>query len=285
MTANLKQQVKIVTDSTSDIPLDLAARLGIAIVPLSVTVGDKTYRDAYEITPKEFYEKLPGLKTLPTTSQPPIPLFEQAYSEALRDGLNVISIHISSKLSGTFNSASVAAQNFPTGRIKVIDSKLVTAALGLIVIKAAEMAQEGKDMETIEREVYDMIDRTYIFATADTLEYLHKGGRIGGLRSLFGTILAVKPIFQVKNGELVPYQNVRTKRKALERIAELTKEMGPIEKLAIAHADSPGEAGELANMVAAAYPLKDIYESYIGPVVGAHAGPKTMGVCFVKAKS
>lgn len=285
MTANFKQQVKVVTDSTSDIPLDLAARLGVTIVPLTVTMGDETFRDAFDITPSQFYEKLPSLKNLPTTSQPPVPLFEEAYATALRDGYNVISIHISAKLSGTFNSASVAAKSFPTERIRVIDSKLVTAALGLIVIKAAEMAQTGTNLETIEREVYDLIDRTSIFATADTLEYLHKGGRIGGLRSLFGTILAVKPIFQVKNGELVPYQNVRTKRKALERIAELTKNLGPLEKLAIAHAESPDEAGELANMLASIYPLKDIYESYIGPVVGAHAGPKTMGVCVIKARS
>jgi len=284
MTANVKPLVKVVTDSTSDITLDMAARHHIKIVPLTVTMGNKSFKDGYEITPREFYAKLPGLKNLPTTSQPAVPLFEEAYREALADGSNVISLHISAKLSGTFNSASLAAQSFPTGRVCVIDSQEVSGALGMLVLSAAEMSHKGFALDEIEREIKSMMERTVLLATADTLEYLHKGGRIGGLRSLFGTILSIKPIFQIKNGELSQYQNVRTKRKALERIAEFAKGLGKLEKLTVMHADSPDEAGELANLLAPIFPLKDIYVSYIGPVVGAHAGPKTLGICAIKAK-
>lgn len=285
MTANLKSQVRVVTDSTCDLSLDVATRHQIKIVPLTVTLGGKSYRDAYDITPHEFYEKLPTLKTLPTTSQPPVPLFEEAYQEQLAVASHVISLHISSKLSGTFNSASLAAQSFPKGKVRVIDTKEVTGALGMMVLKAAEMARNGSAIDVIEAEMYSMIERITVLATADTLEYLHKGGRIGGLRSLFGTILSIKPIFQVKDGELTPFQNVRTKRKALERIAEVAKTLAPLERLTIMHADSPDEAGELANMLAPIFPLKDMEVAQIGPVVGAHAGPKTLGICALKAKS
>jgi DegV family protein with EDD domain len=284
MSANLKTQVKVVTDSTADISPELAARYNIKIVPLTLMMGTESYRDGYDITPAEFYKKLPQLKALPTTSQPAVPVFEEAYQELLADGSQVISLHISSKLSGTFNSASLAAKSFPNGRVRVIDSKVVSGGLGLLALTAAEMSRAGLDIDIIEKDISSMSDRTVVIATADTLEYLHKGGRIGGLSSLFGTILAIKPIFQIKNGELSPLQNVRTKRKALERIAELVKGMGSLEKLAVMHADSLDEAGDLANLLAPLFPLKDIYVSYMGPVVGAHAGPKTIGICAIKAK-
>jgi DegV family protein with EDD domain len=275
----MAQKVKIVTDSTSDMTQEEAARNNITIVPLTVTLNDQLYRDGIDILPAEFYKRLPGLSKTPTTSQPPVGLFQQTYQELTADGSQVISIHISSKLSGTFNSASLAAQSFPPGQITVIDSTWVSAALAIPAIKAAEMARAGKEAPDIIAAVKESLPRIALLAVADTLEYLKRGGRIGGLAALAGGILSVKPIFTVRNGAVDRFENVRTKRKALERIAEVVKtNWGPIERLAILHADSPEEAGELASMLSSVFPLKDMYISLVGPVVGTYTGPKTLGI-------
>ncbi len=272
-------KVKIVTDSTSDMSQDEAERRSITIVPLTINIEDKSFRDGIDILPQEFYRRLPTLSKLPTTSQPAVGVFQQTYEQLTADGSQVISIHISSKLSGTFNSANLAAQNFSAGQVTVIDSTWVSAALGLPVIKAAEMARAGKEAPEIIEAVKSSISRVNLLAVADTLEYLKKGGRIGGLRAFAGGILSIKPIFTVKDGEVAPFENVRTKKKALERMAEVVKSWGAVERMCILHADSPDEAGELASMLSSTFPMKDIYMSMIGPVVGTYTGPKTLGVC------
>ncbi|MEI7555561.1 DegV family protein [Candidatus Chlorohelix sp.] len=274
------QMVKIVTDSTSDMSQEEAAKYGITVVPLTVNMDDAIYRDGIDILPPEFYKRLPNLSKMPTTSQPPVGLFQQTFEKLTADGSQVISLHISGDLSGTFNSASLAAQSFAPGQVTVIDTRWVTAALALPVIKAAELARIGKDAPEIIQVIKDTLPYINLLAVADTLEYLKKGGRIGGLAALAGTILSVKPLFTIRNGKVDRFENVRTKRKALERIAEVVKtQWGPLERLAILHADSPDEAGELASMLASVFPLKDIYISMIGPVVGTYAGPKTLGIC------
>jgi DegV family protein with EDD domain len=243
----------------------------------------ETLRDGIDILPPEFYKRLPGLSKTPTTSQPPVGLFQQVFEQLVEDGSQVLSIHISSDLSGTHNSASLAAQNFPPGQITVIDTRWVSAALALPVIKAAEMAKAGKEAPEIIEDVNKTIKRVSLLAVADTLEYLKRNGRIGGLAALAGSILSVKPIFTVRDGRVDKFENVRTKKKALERIAEVVKsQWGEIERMAILHADSPDEAGELASMLSSVFPLKDMYISMVGPVVGANTGPKTLGVCAIR---
>lgn len=279
-----KPGVKVVTDSTSDITPEQAKRMGVTVIPLTVLMGEETFRDGVDITAHEFYQRLPKLEKLPTTSQPSPGLFMKAYEELTADGSSVISLHISSKLSGTYENAMVAARNFPAGQVRVIDSKQVSAGIAFGVQTAVEMAQAGYDIDRIEEEVRSVFDRVQIYATFDTLEYLKKGGRIGGMRAMMGSLLSIKPIVLIKDGEVQPVEQIRTRTKALQRLAEIVKKQGKVERLAILHGDDLDGATELANLLAPVFPLKDMYISLIGPVVGTHAGPRTLGVGIQRAK-
>jgi DegV family protein with EDD domain len=284
MTTAQKQTVKVITDSTADMPPETLRRLGVTVVPLMVLMGEKNYRDGIDITSREFYQRLPQLSKLPTTSQPSPGNFIKAYEEATADGSSVISLHLSAKLSGTYQNALVASQNFPPGRVRVFDTQQVSAGIAFFVHTAAEMARNGKTIDEIEAEMKSLRERVKIIATVDTLEYLQKGGRIGRLSSFVGSLLSVKPLLQVKDGEVHPLERVRTRAKALQRVAEIVKEQGKLERVAIMHADDPDGAGELANLLSTVYPLKDMYISDIGPVIGTHAGPRTVGVGIVLAR-
>ncbi|MEI6043937.1 MAG: DegV family protein [Chloroflexota bacterium] len=280
-----KPSVKVVTDSTSDIEPEQIKRLGITSIPLTVLIGDKTYRDGVDITPQEFYKRLPTLEKLPTTSQPSPGLFLKAYEELIADGSSVISIHLSSKLSGTYENAMVAARNFPPGKVRVIDSKQISAGLAFSVYTAVEMTQAGYEIDRIEAEARSVAERTQIFATFDTIEYLKKGGRVGGLKAFMGSLLSIKPLIQVKDGEVQPLEQIRTRNKSLQRLAEIVKKQGKIDRLAILHGDDLDGATELANLLTGVFPLKDIYISFIGPVVGTHTGPRAIGVGIQHAVS
>ncbi len=280
----IKKGVKIVTDSTSDIPPEVALELGVTIVPLTLLVGDESYRDGMDITPQEFYKRLPTLEKLPTTSQPPPGLFLQAYEELTGEGFEVVSIHLSSKLSGTYANAVVASQNFLNGQVRVIDTKQVSAGIAFLVQKAVEMARKGSGAAEIEAEVKEVSNRIQIYATFDTLEYLKKGGRVGGMKALMGSLLGIKPVIQVKNGEVQPLEQIRTRNKALHRMAEIVKKQGKLERLAILHGDDEEGAREMANLLADTFPLNEMYISLIGPVVGTHTGPRTIGVGLQRAK-
>jgi DegV family protein with EDD domain len=272
-------KVKIVTDSTCDISQEEAAKLGLTIVPLTVNMDEVYLKDGVDIKPTEFYQKLPKLTKFPSTSQPSVGVFQSVYEDLTKDGSDVVSIHISAKLSGTINSAQLAAQALPPGRVTVIDSAYVSGALAMPVMEALKVAQAGKSAPEVIEVARSAVSRLKMLAVADTLEYLKKGGRIGGLRALAGSILGIKPVFTIANGEIKEFAKPRTKRKALELIADTVKAWGPAERLTILHADSPDEAADLANLLANYFPLKDMHISFVGPVVGAHSGPKTLGVC------
>lgn len=283
MSTALKQSVRVVTDSTADMSPETLRRLGIEVVPLMVLIGDETFRDGMDISAQEFYRRLPSLKKLPSTSQPSPGNFMETYEKALADGASVISIHISSRLSGTYANAMVAAGDY-AGRVRVVDTQMVSAGIAQYVLTAAEMARNGATIDAIEAEMKALRERVKLVATVNTLEYLHKGGRIGGLKNILGSLLSVKPILQLKEGEVQPLEQVRTRNKAIQRVAEIVKNMGKIERLSIMHADDREAAGELANLLGSVYPLKDMYISDVGPVIGAHTGPGTLGVAVQKAK-
>lgn len=277
------QKVKVVIDSTADMAPDVIKELGLEMVPLTVLIGDRAYRDGIDITSAEFYQRLPTLSKLPTTSQPSPGLFLKAYEKAVNEGMSIISLHLSAKLSGTYANAVVAARNFPEGQVRVFDTQQVSAGIAFFAQTAVEMARSGKTIDEIEAEMTRLRGLVKIIATVDTLEYLHKGGRIGGLKSFFGSLLSVKPILQVKDGEVQPLEQVRTRSKALQRLAELTKAMGKIDRLAIMHAADPGGADEVVNLLAPHFPKEKMYISELGPVIGAHVGPRTIGVGVQKA--
>lgn len=277
------QKVKVVIDSTADIAPETIKEMGLDMVPLTVLIGDQSYRDGIDITSEEFYQRLPTLSKLPTTSQPSPGLFLKAYEKAVNDGMSVISLHISAKLSGTYANAVVAARNFPEGRVRVFDTQQVSAGIAFFAQTAVEMSRAGKSIDEIETEMNRIRGLVKIIATVDTLEYLHKGGRIGGLKSFFGSLLSVKPILQLKDGEVQPLEQVRTRGKALQRVAELAKSMGKIDRLAVMHAADPASAQELVNLLAPVFPKEKMYISELGPVIGAHAGPRTVGVGIQRA--
>ncbi len=283
MSTDFKPKVRVVTDSTADMTPETLQKFNIEVVPLLVLIGDKSYRDGVDISASEFYKILPKQQKLPTTSQPSPGNFMETYEKATADGASVISLHLSSRLSGTFANATVAARNFPEGRVRVFDTKMISAAQAMFVLAAAEMAQSGSDIDEIEIKMKAMLDNVRLIATLDTLEYLHKGGRIGGLKNFFGSLLSVKPLLQLKDGEVQPLEQVRTRGKAVQRVAELTKNVGKLERLAVMHAADPEGAEQLAGMLEAVFPRDKMFISDIGPVIGAHVGPRTLGVGYQKA--
>lgn len=285
------RRVRIVTDSTADLPHELAHNLGISIVPLNVIFGHEQFADGVDLTGPEFYAKLERIKGLPTTAQPAPGLFVNLYELLTSDGSNVLSIHLSSELSGVVNSAKLAADSLgllePANdgpHVCVVDSRALSMCLGWMAIYAARAARAGKSLDEIQTMVQDMIPRVHIFGAFDTLEMLQRGGRIGMAQAFLGNMLAMKPIIGLKDGRAEPMERVRTKGKALQRIADIVAAQGPLDALCVVHGYDEEDAAKLVDMLAPIYPREQILISHIGAVLGTHIGPRAVGVCFVAAK-
>lgn len=281
--------IRIVTDSTADITPEMADALGITIVPLSVFFEDETYRDNIDLDNATFYQKLQASKTLPRTSQPAPALFQEAYTRLIQEGADgILSVHISSKLSGTYQSACTGWNSLPEDQQTIpfvaIDSKSVSAGIFVTLKKLVEMAGQGSSLEELKAYAEDRFSRTHILALLDTLEYLKRGGRIGSAKALLGNMLSVKPIVTLnKEGEVVPLEQPRTRSKAFARAAQLTKEYGELEELVIAESDA--EIGtQLVEILKTIY-TGDIVQYKLGAALGTHTGPGTVGIIAVKAKS
>jgi DegV family protein with EDD domain len=278
--------VRIVTDSTADIPLAQAEELGITIVPLTVFFGDDAYFDAVELDNAGFYRKLQASKVLPRTSQPAPAAFQEAFTRLIDEGADgILSVHLSSRLSGTYQSACTARDTLPDDvrkvPIEIVDSKSISAGMSRAIIQAAEEARQGVGLEEIKVHAVDQLARTRILAVLDTLEYVKRGGRIGGARALLGNMLSVKPIVSLKDGEVVPVEQPRTRSKAYARIAQLVSDMGQVESISIAEASE--EVGtQLAEALKSVY-AGDIAIYKLGAVLGTHTGPGTAAVAVVAA--
>ncbi|HEY7415227.1 MAG TPA: DegV family protein [Ktedonobacteraceae bacterium] len=276
--------ISIVTDSTADIPIPQAEELGITIVPLTVFFGDKSYLDDIELDNAQFYTMLQNSKELPRTSQPSPAAFQEAYTRLVKEGVDgILSVHLSGKLSGTYQSACTARDMLPDEikkvPIDVIDSQSVSAGMGYAIQRAAQEARAGKDLEEIKAHLLNCLERTRILAVLDTLEWLRRGGRIGGARAFLGNMLSVKPVVSLKGGEVIPIEQPRTRSKAYARVAQLFNEMGPSEHISIV--ESNEEVGQqLAEALKTVY-NKDIEHYKLGGVLGTHTGPGTVGACIV----
>jgi len=278
------RKVRVVTDSTADIPPALAQELDITIVPCNVIFGDRTYQDGIDISRAEFYRKMTEERELPATSQPSVEQFKEVYGQLGKECTQIVSIHLAGSLSGTLNSAQVAARDFPQLKIAIIDSRQATMALGWLAIYAARAANAGQTLEEIVALVEEMIPRLRVLAMLDTLEYAHRMGRIGKAAALMGALLKLKPIIQLKDGEVLPVEKVRTQRKALVRMAEMVQEMGPLQELSVLHANAPALAEELRELLAPLAPGKEIIMAEVGTVLGAHTGPGAVGAICVLVK-
>lgn len=278
--------VRIVTDSTADIPPEQAQASGITVVPLTVFFGEEAYLDGVELDNAGFYRKLQESKALPRTSQPPPAAFQEAYTRLMNEGADgILSVHLSSKLSGTYQSACTARDSLPEHMypIEIVDSLSISVGMGIPILRAAQEVREGLSLEEIKAHVLDQLSRTRILAVLDTLEYVKRGGRIGHAKALLGNMLSVKPILSLKDGEVVPVERPRTRSKAYERIAQLLANMGKLESVAIGQA-STGVGQQLAAAIKATYSGNiPIYK--LGAVLGTHTGPGTAAVAAITAKS
>jgi DegV family protein with EDD domain len=273
--------VKVVTDSIANLPAEMVAELGITVIPTLVRFGNQAYRDGIDLTVEEFYAKLAREPSVPATSQPPVGVFEEVYRQLGQETRQIISIHAAAKVSGIFSTAYTATQSLPDLEIAIIDSTNISMAQGWLVVKAARLAREGKSLPEIVPLVQDAVPRVRLIAVVDTLEYAVRGGRLGKGKAFFGTLLQVKPILQVYDGEVLPLENTRTKRRALQRLIEITAQMAPFEEVAVPHTNAPALAGEVREKLAPYHPIERIPVVEAGPVVGAHAGPGAVGVASV----
>lgn len=275
--------VRIVTDSTCDLPPALVEAHGITVVPLTVYFGDEALRDGIDIHPEEFYDKLKASDALPKTSQPAAALFEEAYREAAKDGDEIVSIHLSSKLSGTLNAASVAREAVsPEIHVDLIDSYTVSLGLALVVLEAARVAQAAGTREEVVAAARSAMERVSIYVCLDTLEYLRKGGRIGRAQSVAGSVLSIKPILSVENGEVTPFERVRTRNKAVERIFAIAAGMGRARQMFVACSGNDDEARAFMDRLRPHLPHTDLLLGHLGPVVGVYAGPGAIGVAALE---
>lgn len=275
--------VVLVTDSTADIPLQVREKLGISMVPLKVNFGDVSYLDNITLQPAQFYEKLAAFGGLATTSQPSPADFYDVYKRLTDDGHSVISIQLSGAMSGTYQSAMIAKSMLEEDAdVTVIDSKSASYGYGMLVVAAAEMAQAGASKEDIIAEVHRSREELRLYFLVDTLEYLRKGGRIGKASAVLGSLLNIKPILSIdKEGTVFPFDKVRGQKRAMARIVEVLEADLKDRPVKLTIAVTPGHVAgvsELAELLKQHLNVQHYQETEIGPVVGTHAGPGTIGL-------
>jgi fatty acid kinase fatty acid binding subunit len=273
--------VAVVTDSSSDLPAELAAEHGIEVVPLSIRFGDEELVDRRDLTPAQFWARCAASPVLPETAAPAPGAFQAAYERAAERGADgVVCVTISSKLSATISAASAAADGLE-GRIpvRVVDSRSVTMGLGMIVLAAARAAEAGGSVDEVAAAAEDLVPHTRVYGTLDTLENLKKGGRIGAAQALLGSLLSVKPVIEVRDGEVEPGPKQRTRARALAWLAEKVAADGPTGKVAVISGMAP-DVETLCELLSRHLPRERLVLADLGAVIGTHAGPRTIGVAY-----
>jgi len=272
--------IRVVTDSSCDLPQSLVDALRIEIVPLTIRFGSEEFVDREELSTDEFWRRLETSKVLPETAAPSAGAFEQKFRDLLaRGATGIVCINLSSHLSATMQSAQVAAaavsKDVP---VQVIDSRNASMGLGNLVLTAARRAADSDSLESIVAEVVDRRERSKLFAALDTLEFLKRGGRIGNAKALLGTVLSIKPVVELRDGIVEESSKVRTRSKALKVLAQHAAE-GRIEHLAVLHGNAP-DVDELLTLLDPIFPRDEIITGVVGPVIGTHVGPRVVGVTY-----
>jgi len=272
--------IAIVTDSTADIPPDLVKKYQINVVPNIIILGDRDLEDGKEITRQEFYEQLPSMNPLPTTATAASGVYEELYAALfVRGAQQVISVHASSKLSGIYNAARLAANEFD-GRVQVIDSEQLTLGLGFQVLAAAEAADHGASLDQVKDIITDYRKRIRVVAMLDTLEYIRRSGRVSWARARIGALLRIKPFLEVSKGDVLSQGETRTFKKGVVRLADLLARLGPLEKLAVLHTNAEGEALRFAERYAPGNIPAPLIVN-VTTVIGTHVGPHGLGFAAV----
>lgn len=275
--------IRILVDSTCDVPPDVAERMGIAVVPVYINVGENSYLDGVDLTRQEFYENLPGYDTFPTTAAPAPAAFTAAYQALVDEGATeIVSLHIATKLSNTLNAARLGAEDVEGARVTMWDTQQLALGSGLQAIVAAEAAADGRSMPEILALLEEKREKIRIFAMLDTLEFLRRSGRVSWTEFGLGTLLRVKPIVQVYDGEVSMIEKVRTSRRAIPRLVELVESYGPLDRIALQYAGSVDAAERLRQEAKDLFPPdEEITIMELTPAIGSHAGPGVVGLGFI----
>jgi DegV family protein with EDD domain len=276
--------IAVITDSTADLQPELQERFGLTMVPLIVNWDGQTYRDKIDLSTTEFYRRLRMSRTLPKTGAPSLAAFEAAFRDQLQQHTTIICIDLAARLSGTYEVARRAAESVDPRRIRVVDSGSVSICMGWLAEAAATLAASGQEPDEIVSQLQEMRGRLRILALVETLEFLQRGGRVGRAAALAGTLLSVKPILSLRDGEIAPVERVRTMNGALRRLVELVVAHGPIERLGVTHGDSSTNAATVEQQLRARLPEITIDQGELGPVVGTHGGPGVIGVGMLLAR-
>jgi DegV family protein with EDD domain len=273
--------VRIVTDSACDLPEPICTELGIEVVPLTIRFGDREFVDRKELSVEAFWRELEASSTLPETSAPSVGAFEETFRRLSDGGADaIVCINLSARLSATMQSAQVAAKSVDgTTPIEIIDSLSASMGIGNLVLHAARRARAGASLEEIVGEVDARRSREHVFAALDTLEYLRKGGRIGGAQAMLGSMLSIKPIISVRDGVVEPAGRVRTRSKALRFLVDQVP-VGNVEHISVLHANAP-DLDEFLAMLEPKVPDAEVTVGTIGPVIGVHTGPRVMGIAWI----
>jgi DegV family protein with EDD domain len=276
--------IKIVTDSTSDLPLEIVKKHGISVIPMYINFGERGFQDGVDLSRREFYERLPQSDLFPTTAAPGIDNFKVVYIQLKEEGADeILSIHISASLSAVMDVAQSAAKEFNDIPVTVYDSGQLSLGTGFQVLAAAQAANNGLPMDDILRLLENQASRSYVFAALDTLEYLRRGGRMNSVMASLGSILQIKPILTMHAGN-PGAERVRTKEKSINRLIELVSDLGPLEEVALVHTNARSEADALWQKARHLFPHQETPLSVdVTPVLGAHLGPGAIGfTCITK---
>jgi DegV family protein with EDD domain len=277
------QKIVVVTDSTAYIPEAALDGLDVPVIPLWLIWGDERFRDRVDIEPPAFYRRLRDSKTFPTTSQPSAGEFEAFFRQVGSETDAIVGVFISSKISGTVPNAQAAQAQLGDLNIRVVDSLSTSMGLALVVLATAQAAAAGKSFDEVVAVAEDMRDRVHILFVVDTLEYLHRGGRIGGAKRFLGTALNIKPLLHLEEGSVEPLVQVRTKRKAVAHMLDVVEERlagKPLAAAGVIDVDNPREGEAVAERVKERFGISTVYRTAVSPVIGAHTGPGTVGIGF-----
>ncbi len=273
-----QRSVCVVTDSTSDIPAHLREELGIEVVALSINFENETLLDGVDISAEQYVERLRTLEKLPSTAQPTVDQFQKAYKKGLDAGMDVVCVTISSGLSGTNNSANLAAEQLDPAKIRVIDSQNATMAHGWVAIEAARAAQGGATLDEVVQVANTARDNVQFYALLESLDYVYKGGRIGRASHMVGSALGIKPILSIDDGTVSVVERVRTWKKALKRMIEVASSQGELLDVAIMHTDNLPEAQSVLNELKTRFPGAHFEIMFAGPTIATYAGPGAVGI-------
>lgn len=275
--------VRIVTDSTCDVPPDVVEKLGIKVVPVYINIGDKSYLDGVDLSRREFFINLPDYDSFPTTAAPASGTFTATYQELVEEGADeIISLHIAANLSNTFNAARLGAEDVQGATVTLWDTKQITMGSGLQVMAAAEAAAAGSSVTEILSMLEEKRSKTRVYGVLDTLEFLRRGGRVSWAQFGLGTLLRIKPMLEVYEGDVIMNERVRTFKRATRRLIALVEAHQPLEHIAVIHANNLEAAQRLQEQAGHLFPPdQDLIFMEITPAIGTHLGPGAVGFAFI----